>query len=593
MGTLRIGNEVVVPLLIKEPGKIEPLDITANGTYEAPAGTSYNPVNVNIKYGTVIKGPHVNQDGKWEYPYEEWSVEYNGTTYDNNIELIPIDEENEEVVYYLYDCTQKNSLCCLRPYGNGIQASYGLCKDGVFTALDTKSLATGAFYQLWLEDFEFTTLVIKISATKLTSANVAAWQRTDDHTVAFPASVNSVLMRYGNLPQGSNITCNCSSLESDNIKNFAKKLSGSTLSVGNAYLNCYVLQRWRNDGWNVKNNYLNTLANVFSNCSTLIDVPECADFSGWVSSRTTSIASFFQGVSSWRNPINVSDWDLSGVTACDNIFYNCRSLTRIDGIETWTGGSNITRIYNWFSACYNLYGKLDLSNLTFGSIAVASAPFNNCYNIQEINLPDLDFSSATSVANFFGNCYSLSKITHGTIIPSTGLLTNASTMFAGCYSLKSIDFIRGWDLTNANIVSMFSYLYSLEDSRDIDLTGVKFPTAKNSYSSASGPFYNGYNMKYADVSWFDTSIDTNTAKYITTQCFTGLVNCVEYYPYAEFQKVNFSISGSLKLSKESLIRILNALPVTTTKLTLTMGVNLQKLTDEEKAIATAKGWTLA
>jgi hypothetical protein len=59
-------------------------------------------------------------------------------------------------------------------------------------------------------------------------------------------------------------------------------------------------------------------------------------------------------------------------------------------------------------------------------------------------------------------------------------------------------------------------------------------------------------------------------------------------------KAGFNISYSTQYTKESLVEILNNLATVTVSRTLTMGsTNLAKLTDEDKAIATAKGWTLA
>ena len=59
-------------------------------------------------------------------------------------------------------------------------------------------------------------------------------------------------------------------------------------------------------------------------------------------------------------------------------------------------------------------------------------------------------------------------------------------------------------------------------------------------------------------------------------------------------KVNFYISASTKFTREALVEILNNLATVTSTQTLTMGsTNLAKLTDEDKAIATGKGWTLA
>lgn len=58
-------------------------------------------------------------------------------------------------------------------------------------------------------------------------------------------------------------------------------------------------------------------------------------------------------------------------------------------------------------------------------------------------------------------------------------------------------------------------------------------------------------------------------------------------------KASFNISASTKFTEAALVEILNNLATVTTTRTLTMGAtNLAKLTEEDKAIATNKGWTL-
>ena len=54
-----------------------------------------------------------------------------------------------------------------------------------------------------------------------------------------------------------------------------------------------------------------------------------------------------------------------------------------------------------------------------------------------------------------------------------------------------------------------------------------------------------------------------------------------------------NLGSCRKLTHDSLMSVINHLGTITTALTLTLGDNLAKLTDTEKAIATQKGWTLA
>lgn len=60
-------------------------------------------------------------------------------------------------------------------------------------------------------------------------------------------------------------------------------------------------------------------------------------------------------------------------------------------------------------------------------------------------------------------------------------------------------------------------------------------------------------------------------------------------------KCDLDLSSSSNLTHESLMNVINkAADVTTSPATLRLGrTNLAKLSDEEKAIATGKGWTLA
>ena len=59
-------------------------------------------------------------------------------------------------------------------------------------------------------------------------------------------------------------------------------------------------------------------------------------------------------------------------------------------------------------------------------------------------------------------------------------------------------------------------------------------------------------------------------------------------------KISVSLSASTKLTHDSLMVVINGLQTVTTAQKLTLGTaNLAKLTDEEKKVATDKGWTLA
>lgn len=83
---------------------------------------------------------------------------------------------------------------------------------------------------------------------------------------------------------------------------------------------------------------------------------------------------------------------------------------------------------------------------------------------------------------------------------------------------------------------------------------------------------------------------SNVTNFINT--FSYCSKLEEFHAYG--MKTSFSISASTKFTESALVEILNNLATVETSQTLTMGsTNLAKLTEDEKAIATNKGWTLA
>lgn len=79
---------------------------------------------------------------------------------------------------------------------------------------------------------------------------------------------------------------------------------------------------------------------------------------------------------------------------------------------------------------------------------------------------------------------------------------------------------------------------------------------------------------------------------IMTNAFQDCSSLTEIHMYG--MKTSFDISASTKFTREALVEILNNLATITSSKTLTMGsTNLAKLTDDDKLIATNKGWKLA
>lgn len=146
-------------------------------------------------------------------------------------------------------------------------------------------------------------------------------------------------------------------------------------------------------------------------------------------------------------------------------------------------------------------------------------------------LPDFDFSNLTNVSSMFNGCYELKEIGNLNFVN----VEKASGCFLTCQNLHTI--------SNINI----SKLISTAD-----------------YGSFSNPGYLMFDGCYM----------------LRNIVFNGTID------------ISLNFSDCTELTHDSLMSIINALS-STTKKTINLGTtNLEKLTDDEKAIATTKGWTL-
>ena len=232
-------------------------------------------------------------------------------------------------------------------------------------------------------------------------------------------------------------------------------------------------------------------------------------------------------------------FDTSNVTDMTSMFSECTSLISIPKIDT----SKVTKMNTMFNKCSSLttIPHLDTSNVTNMSYM-----FNNCKSLTTI--PLLNTSKVTNMSNMFNNCRSL------TAIPQidTSKVKDMSYMFQNCTSLTSISQLDTRNVTDMS--NMFIYCRSL-----------------------------------ISIPLLDTTKVTNMSNFLRS--------CESLTYLGGFKNLHISITSgfienSPDLTVESLMNIINNLSAGN-YLTLCFGsINLGKLTAEQKAIATNKGWTL-
>ena len=196
--------------------------------------------------------------------------------------------------------------------------------------------------------------------------------------------------------------------------------------------------------------------------------------------------------------------------------------------------------------------------------------FYRCWNLTSI--PQLDTSNVTDMKNMFFYCSSLTSIPQ----LDTSNVTDMTDMFHNCSNLTSIPQLDTSNVTDMS--DMFYYCSSLTSIPQLDTSNV---------TDMTDMFYNCSNL--TSIPQLDTS-NVTSMWHMFYKC-SSLTSIK-----MKNMKVSFDISASTEFTREALLELINnCFDLTTLNktATLTMGsTNLAKLTDEDKAIATAKGWTL-
>ena len=185
------------------------------------------------------------------------------------------------------------------------------------------------------------------------------------------------------------------------------------------------------------------------------------------------------------------------------------------------------------------------------------------------NLLDATMSASSLFYNYSGTTV------EGLIQPNdTENVINMDNTFGSCHNLINIP-----QLNTSNVNSMLQICYQCSNITTIPLLDTSKVTLLNNA-------FNGC-LKLVVI----PALDVSKVKYATNS-FAGCTALKSILMTG--MKVSFDISASTKFERADLLIILNNLATVTSTKTLTMGsINLAKLTDEDKAIATNKGWTLA
>ena len=284
--------------------------------------------------------------------------------------------------------------------------------------------------------------------------------------------------------------------------------------------------------------------------------------------------------------------------------YDADTYGGTPGLLTKFNFSNITDASSMFVRCaFKTIPLIDTSNVTD-----MRSMFNNCGKL--VSIPLIDTSKVTDMSYMFNNCDKLVSIP----LIDTSNVTNMDYMFADCQSLLYIP-----ELNTSNVTSMY---YTFQKCNKL----TSLPLLDTSKVTNMDYIFNGC-TELRIIPQFDTSKVINFS-YTFYSCNNlevipelDMSSCKSFYDlfgYSNITKLtnvggfkNLGKNSELRiaagsnsfkrcpnLTKESVLNIINGLydRASAGYSTLTMALHansLALLSDEEKAIATNKGWTLA
>lgn len=266
--------------------------------------------------------------------------------------------------------------------------------------------------------------------------------------------------------------------------------------------------------------------------------------------------------------------------------------------------SNITNIKNMFRDCTNLK-SLDVSNFNIYNVYKGGIEylFGGCSNITSINMSNWDFSKFDTFYYLFGNCRKLSEVIFTDF--NTSNAEYMHYMFAYCEKLDIIPIVSNFNTSKVtNMNTMFNQCKMLTE-----FTPSNFNTSK--VTNMSSMFAGCSNLVTLDINNFDFSSITNISSIFSTCSalinLTFGINLGKGYTQKSnnYSSYTIGLNQCNNLNHDSLMSVINNLydlnltynvanggTLYTQKLTLG-STNLAKLTADEIAIATNKGWTVS
>ena len=276
--------------------------------------------------------------------------------------------------------------------------------------------------------------------------------------------------------------------------------------------------------------------------------------------------------------LDLTGLDTSTFTSMRNMFYYCEKITTLDVSHFDT--SNITNMSGMFHVC-DMLSALDVSNFNTAKVTDMSNMFANT-GLKALDLTTFDTSNVNNMERMFYNSNRLESLNVSNF--NTAKVTDMSGMFHGIkpteLDLSSFDTSQVTDMSEmfgwcTNIVSLDLSHFNVSNVTDM----------RNMFGWC-------LNLKSLNISNWNMSKVTNVYQMFDATSLIETIVC-DGLQLPDINMSYISLNSCPKLTVDSIVGLLNALPQSTHNYSFQIGqTNIDKLSEEQKAIATNKNWRL-
>ena len=276
--------------------------------------------------------------------------------------------------------------------------------------------------------------------------------------------------------------------------------------------------------------------------------------------------------------LDLTGLDTSTFTSMRNMFYYCEKITTIDVSHFDT--SNVRNMSGMFSVC-DMLTSLDVSHFNTSKVTDMSNMFANT-GLKALDLTTFDTSNVNNMERMFYNSNRLESLNVSNF--NTAKVTDMSGMFHGIKPTE-LD-LSSFDTSQVtNMSGMFGWCSNI-----VSLNLSSFNTSQ--VTDMSGMFCWCLNLKSLNISNWNMSKVTNVHQMFDATSLIETIVC-DGLQLPDIDLSYISLNSCSKLTVESLVGLLNALPQSTHNYSFKIGqTNIDKLSEDQKSIATNKGWKL-